>query len=170
MSSASQGTAQAKTFAYRLFTHCGVTSITLHGRLYYVAAVDPWSVTAGLTNPEDDGSMTVVSEHELRFSDPQGNVVPFTDQPPGTVGVAYPFRIHIHSGGDAIMDVAFAGRRWHATGTLPGVHGLAYGNGEDRSSDVDGTMTLLQSGDAVFRTASGASVTFLQVPEPIGCD
>jgi hypothetical protein len=114
--------------------------------------------------------MTVMSKHELRFTDTNGHTIKFVDHPPGEVGVAYPFHVHIQSGRPTIRDAAFAGRLWHAPGTLGGLHGPPYGNGQDRFTDVVGTMTLLDSGDAIFRAASRQTVTFVQIPDPVGCD
>ena len=53
--------------------------------------------------------------------------------------------------------------------TLPGVTGPPYGNGQDRSTTVGGTLTIIDSSDAVFRSQSGAVLHFAALP-PAGCD
>jgi hypothetical protein len=139
------------------------------GRALYVEAVDPSTVTSGLNNPEDLGTMTLVSSHVAVFRAASGSVIRFVDSPPGVVGRPYPFRVYVLSGGNQLIDRGFAGRLWRALGTLPGVVGPPYGNGQDRFTAVDGTMTLTSPDAAVFRTSTGAQVEFAP-EEAQGCD
>lgn len=156
-------------YPYRLFTHCGVLGTRFDGRSFCVEAIDPSTVTSGLNNPEDVGTMRLVSTHVALFRSSVGNAIRFVDAPPGVVGRPYPFRVYVLSGGNQLIDRGFAGRLWRALGTLPGVVGPPYGNGQDRFTVVDGTMTLTGPDAAVFRASSGAQVQF--VPEgALGCD
>lgn len=156
-------------YPYRLFTHCGVLGTRFDGRSFYVEAIDPSTVTSGLNNPEDVGTMTLISIRVAVFRASAGNVIRFVDTPPGVVGRPYPFRVYVLSGGNQLIDRGFAGRLWRALGTLPGVVGPPYGNGQDRFTVVDGTMTLTGPAAAVFQASSGAQVQF--VPEgALGCD
>ncbi len=156
-------------YSYRLSTHCGVLATRFDGRTFYVEAVDPSTVTSGLNNPEDLGTMTLLSSHVALFRTASGSVIRFVDSPPGVVGQPYPFRVYVLSGGNRLIERGFAGRLWRALGTLPGVVGPPYGNGQDRFTVVDGTMTLIGPDAAVFRTDTGAQVPY--APEgPLGCD
>jgi len=156
-------------YSYRLFTHCGVLGACFDGRSFFVEAIDPSLVTSGLINPEDVGTMTLVSIHIAVFRTSAGNAIRFVDAPPGIVGHPYPFRVYVLSGGNQLIDRGFAGRLWRALGTLPGVVGPPYGNGQDRFTVVDGTMTLTGPDAAVFRTSSGAQVQFVPA-QALGCD
>jgi hypothetical protein len=144
-----------------LHTHCGVLGTRFDGRDFYVEAVDPSTVTSGLNNPEDLGTMTLVSSHVAAFRTSAGNIIRFVDSPPGVVGQPYPFRAYVLSGGNHLIDRGFAGRLWRALGTLPGVVGPPYGNGQDRFTVVDGTMTLNGVDAPTFRTSTGAQVQFV---------
>ncbi len=163
------GVQQGMPYLYRLHTHCGVLSIFFDGRPFYVEAIEPSSVTSGLQNPFDDGAMALLSHGVAEFRDPQGHVIRFVDDPPGVIGRPYPFKVRVLSGGNRLLEVAFAGRRWQPQGTLPGVTGPPYGDGRDRFTTVDGTMTLLSSDRAAFRSQSGAAVLFTLAPLT-GCD
>jgi len=156
-------------YLYRLHTHCGVLSVFFDGRPFYVEAIEPSSVTWGLQNPFNDGTMTLVSHGVAEFRDPQGHVIRFVDDPPGVIGYPYPSQVHVHSGGNRLLEVAFAGRRWQPQGTLPGVTGPPYGDGHDRFTTVEGTMVLLSSDRAAFRSQAGAVVPFTLAPIT-GCD
>ena len=157
------------SYPYRLFTHCGVFSTRFDGRPFYVQAIDPSTVTAGLNNPEDVGVMTLLSPHLAIFRTSAGNLIRFVESTPGVIGRPYPFRVYVLSGGNQLIDRGFAGRLWRAQGTLPGVVGPPYGNGQDRFTVVDGMMTLTGSGTAVFQSGSGAKVEFVTVG-PVACD
>jgi hypothetical protein len=159
----------AIAYSYRLHTHCGVLGTRFDGRPFYVEAVDPSTVTTGLDNPEDLGTMTLVSPHLAVFVTSQGHIIQFVDSPPGVVGQPYPFRVLVLSGGNQLIDRQFAGRLWRAQGSIPGVVGPPYGNGQDRFTEVDGTITLIAPDTAAFRSAAGAQVRFVAV-EPGGCD
>lgn len=157
------------SYVYRLFTHCGVLGTRFDGRAFYVEAIDPSTVTGGLNNPEDIGTMTLVSPHVAIFRSSAGNTIRFVDSPPGVTGQPYPFRIFVQSGGNQLSDARFAGRLWRAQGTLPGVVGPPYGNGQDRFTVVNGTMTLTGPESATFRGSSGAQVQYLDAG-PVLCD
>jgi hypothetical protein len=156
-------------YPYRLFTHCGVLGTRFDGRSFYVQAVDPSSATIDLNNPVDMGTMTLRSPHLAVFVTSRGRAIQFVDSPPGVVGQPYPFRVLVLSGGNQLIDRQFAGRLWRAQGSLPGIIGPPYGNGQDRFTQVDGTMTLTDPDTAVFRSAAGAQVEFVAV-QPGGCD
>jgi hypothetical protein len=143
-----------------LHTHCGVLGTRFDGRIFYVEAVDPSTVTNGLNNPEDLGTMRLVSSHLAVYRAASGTVIRFVDSPPGVIGHPYTFRVFVLSGGNRLIDRGFAGRLWRALGTLPGVVGPPYGNGQDRFAAVDGTMTLGSPDAAVFQTSTGAQVQF----------
>src|SRR5438445_2985380 len=76
-------------YPYRLFTHCGVLGTRFDGRSFYVEAVDPSTVTNGLNNPMDLGTMTLRSPHLAIFVTSQGHTIQFVDSPPGVVGQPY---------------------------------------------------------------------------------
>jgi hypothetical protein len=156
-------------YPYRLFTHCGVLGTRFDGRSFYVQAVDPSTVTIDLNNPEDLGTMTLRSPHLAVFVTSRGRSIQFVDSPPGVVGQPYPFHVLVLSGGNQLIDRPFAGRLWRAQGSLPGVVGPPYGNGQDRFTQVDGTLTLTDPDTAVFRGAAGGQVRFVAV-QPGGCD
>jgi len=61
-------------YPYRLSTHCGVLGTRFDGRSFYVEAVDPSTVTTGLQNPEDWGTMTLVTVHLVIFRSSAGHV------------------------------------------------------------------------------------------------
>jgi hypothetical protein len=156
-------------YPYRLNTHCGVVGVRFDGRPFYVAAMDPSTVTIGLDNPEDLGTMTLLSPHAAVFRAAAGKQIRFVDAPPGVIGEPYPFRVLVLSGGNQLIDRGFAGRLWHAEGVLPGITGPPLGpKGQDAVTAVDGTMTLTGPDTAVFRSGA-AEVRFAQVG-PVGCD
>lgn len=163
------GTRVNFSYPYRLFTHCGVLETRFDGRAFYIAAIDPDSVTGGLNDPEDVGTMMLVSPHVAVFRSASGNLIRFVDSPPGVTGRAYPFRILVQSGGNQLNESRFAGRLWRAQGTLPGVTGPPYGNGQDRFTVVNGTMTLTGQQTAVFRSSTGTEVQFVD-EGPMLCD
>jgi hypothetical protein len=146
-----------------------VLATRFDGRAFYVEAIDPSTITTGLNNPEDVGTMTLISPHVAVFKASGGSLIQFVDSPPGVVGQPYPFRVYVGSVGNQLVDRGFAGRLWHAQGTLPGVAGPPYGNGQDRFTVVQGTMTLTGPGSAVFRGSSGGQVLFV-LQGPLGCD
>lgn len=156
------------SYPYRLFTHCGVVSTRFNGQSFYVAAIDPFTVISGLRNPEDAGTMTLVSPHAAVFRASSGQTIPFVDSPPGSVGVPYPLTVSVSSGGNQLVDRPFAGFVWKAQGTLPGVSGPPYGNGQDSFIHVPGTMTMTGPESATFRSNSGAQVQFVHAA--MGCD
>ncbi len=156
-------------YPYRLFTHCGVLGTRFDGRSFYVQAVDPSTVTIDLNNPVDLGTMTLRSPHLAVFVTSGGRAIQFVDSPPGVVGQPYPLRVLVLSGGNQLIDRQFAGRLWRAQGSLPGVVGPPYGNGQDRFTQVDGTLTLTDPDTAVFRSAARGQVRFVAV-QPGGCD
>jgi hypothetical protein len=156
-------------YPYRLFTHCGVLATRFDGRQFYVEAIDPSTVASGLNNPEELGSMTLISSHVAVFRTSTGNLIRFVDSPPGVIGQPFPFRVFVLAGGSQLVDRPFAGRLWRAQGSLPGVVGPPYGNGQDRFTIVDGTMTLIESDAAVFKRSNGAQVQFV-LEAPLGCD
>jgi hypothetical protein len=157
------------TYPYRLNTHCGVLGIRFDGRPFYVEAMDPSTVAIGLDNPEDVGTMTLLSPHTAVFRAAVGKQIRFVDAPPGVIGEPYPFRVLVLSGGNQLIDRGFAGRLWHAEGVLPGITGPPLGpKGQDAVTAVDGTMTLTGPDTAVFRSGA-AEVRFAQVG-PVGCD
>jgi hypothetical protein len=156
-------------YSYRLNTHCGVLGTRFDGRPFYVEAIDPSAVTIGLDNPEDVGTMTLLSPHVAVFRAAAGKQIRFVDAPPGVIGQPYPFRVLVQSGGNQLIERGFAGRRWQAEGALPGITGPPAGpKGQDAVAEIDGTMTLTGPDAAVFRSGSGAQVRFV-VMGPVGC-
>lgn len=156
---------------FRLVTHCGILTTYISGRTFYLAELYPARVVF-LGNPGDpmvSGTMTMLSPHVARFSDRAGNQILFVDQLPGALNTPYPYAVRVLSGGNALMDEPFAGRRWHTTETLPGVTGPAYGNGMDSFTEVHGTLTIVDAEDAVFRSDAGA-LLHLTALGPVGCD
>ncbi len=107
--------------------------------------------------------MTLLSPHLAVFRPSRGHAIQFVDSLPGVTSQPYPFRVYVLSGGNQLIDRGFAGRLWRAQGTLPGVVGPPYGNGQDRFTEVDGTMTLTGPDTAVFRSGAGAEVRFVLV-------
>jgi hypothetical protein len=156
-------------YTYRLSTHCGVLEIRFDGRVFYLESINPAAVLVGLDQPEDIGTMALLSAHLAVFQDAAGHTVRFVDSPPGSIGKAYPFTVYVYPG-DQLIDVRFAGRTWHALGTLPGVSGPRYGNGQDRSTAVTGNMTLVSRDKAAFVTPSGSTVEFVRANPVLGCD
>jgi hypothetical protein len=74
------------TVSYRLFTHCGVRSANVNGTTFFAQPpLDDGSGNppAGWGNPYDDGSLTLVDEHDVVFRDPAGHTARFTDRPAG---------------------------------------------------------------------------------------
>jgi hypothetical protein len=91
-------------YPYRLHTHCGVLGAPFDGRAFYVEAVDPATVTRGLDNPEDVGTMTLLSPHAAVFRASSGALIRFVDALPGVIGRPYPFRVYVLSGGNHLID------------------------------------------------------------------
>ncbi len=119
--------------------------------------------------PQVTGTMTLLSPHVAAFVDPAGNRVLFVDQLPGALNTPYPYVVRVMSGGNQIGDEQFAARHWHTAETLPGVTGPPYGNGQDRSTSVGGTFTIIDTYDGVFRSQAGALLHFTALPQ-VGCD
>jgi hypothetical protein len=156
---------------FNLFTHCGILTTYFAGRTFYLAELYPSRVTVigNPGNPEVPGTMTLLSAHVAAFVDQAGNRILFVDQLPGALDTPYAFVAHVMSGGNQISDEQFAGRRWHTMETLPGVIGPPYGNGQDRSTNVGGTFTIVDADHGVFRNSAGAVLHFMALP-PAGCD
>jgi hypothetical protein len=155
---------------FNLFTHCGILTTYFNGRTFYLAELYPARVPVmDPGRPEVAGTMTLLSAHVAAFVDHAGNRVLFVDQLPGALDTHYAFVAHVMSGGNQISDEQFAGRRWHTRETLPGVTGPPYGNGQDRSTNVGGTFTIIDAEDGVFRNNAGAMLHFTALP-PAGCD
>ncbi|MEA2668571.1 MAG: hypothetical protein QOJ33_1505 [Chloroflexota bacterium] len=159
------------TQPFQLFTHCGILTTYFAGRIFYLAELYPARVSfvGNPGNPMVSGTMTLLSPHAARFSDQAGNQVLFVDQLPGALNNPYPFAVHVLSGGNALIDEQFAGRHWHTTETLPGVVGPPYGNGMDTFTVVNGTFTIVDAEDAVFRSDAGGVVHFTALGL-VGCD
>jgi hypothetical protein len=149
-------------YHYQLGTHCGVLEIRFDGRTFYIASLYPTDELAGLNQPVDVGTMVLLSSHVAAFRDPAGHDIRFVDTPPGVIGHAYPFTVHVLAGGNQLIDERFAGRLWHPHGTLPGVSGPPYGNGHDAYTAVSGSLTLLSADQAVFTTPSSSTVGFVR--------
>ena len=156
---------------FRLVTHCGILTTYFAGRIYYLAELYPARVSVSVNpgSPLVLGSMTLLSPHVARFTDPAGNQVLFVDQLPGALNTPYPYSARVLSGGNTISDEQFAGRRWHTTESLPGVTGPPYGNGMDQVTEVPGTLTIVDAEDAVFRSHAGALLHFTAMSFA-GCD
>ena len=147
-------------YTYQLPTHCGVLEVPFDGRAFYVESLYPAEVLAGLDQPVDAGTMALLSAHLAEFQDSSGHHIRFVDSPPGEIGKAYPFTVHVLAGGNLLIDERFAGRVWHPQGTLPGISGPPYGNGNDAYAAVTGSLTLVSADRAVFVTSNGTSVAF----------
>jgi hypothetical protein len=156
---------------FQLFTHCGILTTQFAGRTFYLAELYPARVSfvGNPGNPMVSGTMTLLSPHVARFTDPAGNQILFVDQLPGPLDTPYPFAVHVLSGGNTLSDEQFAGRHWHTTETLPGVKGPPYGNGMDSSTEVHGTLTIVDAEDAVFRSDAGGVLHFTALGF-VGCD
>src|ERR1700674_3509086 len=155
---------------FNLFTHCGILTTYFAGRTFYLAELYRARVPVmDPGRPEVLGTMTLLSAHVAAFVDHMGNRVLFVDQLPGALDTPYAFVAHVMSGGNQISDEQFAGRRWHTPETLPGVTGPPYGNGQDRSTNVGGTFTIVDADHGVFRNGAGAMLHFTALP-PAGCD
>ncbi len=156
---------------FTLFTHCGILTTYFAGRTFYLAELYPARVQlmGNPGSPAVAGTMTLLSPHVAAFVDPAGNRILFVDEPPGALDTPYPFVVHVMSGGNQLGDEQFAGRRWHTSETLPGVTGPPYGNGQDRSTTVGGTFTIIDAQDAIFRSQAGAVLHYAVLP-PAGCD
>jgi hypothetical protein len=147
-------------YTYQLPTHCGVLEVAFDGRVFYVESLYPADVPAGLDQPVDAGTMVLLSAHLAEFQDPSGHHIRFVDSPPGEIGQAYPFTVHVLAGGNLLIDERFAGRVWHPQGTLPGISGPPYGNGQDAYAAVTGSLTLVSADRAVFVTSNATTVAF----------
>jgi hypothetical protein len=153
---------------FNLFTHCGILTTRISGRTFFLAELYPARVPiAG--NPVEPGTMTMITTHVAEFTDAEGNHIRFVDQLPGQLNQPYPFTVHVLDGGNQLIDEGFAGRRWQTHDTLPGVVGPPYGNGRDRFTMVNGTFTLINDSEAVFKSDAGAVAHFMVLP-PAGCD
>lgn len=157
------------SYPYSLSTHCGVLEIRLDGRVFVLEALNPADVLVGLDQSTDTGTMVFLTAHLAEFRDTAGHTIRFVDSYPGLIGKAYPFTARVYPG-NQIIDGRFAGREWHASGTLPGVSGPPYGNGQDRFTAVTGTLTLVSADRATFATPNGATVEFVRVDPIPGCD
>jgi len=169
--SAAATAAISQSQLFNLFTHCGILTTYFAGRTFYLAELYPSRVQVSTDpgRPEVPGTMTLLSPHVAAFVDHAGNRVLFVDQLPGALNTPYPFAVGVMSGGNQIGDEQFAGRRWHTAETLPGVAGPPYGNGQDRSTSVGGTFTIIDAEDGVFRSYAGAVLHFTALPLT-GCD
>jgi hypothetical protein len=169
--SAAATAAISQSQLFNLFTHCGILTTYFAGRTFYLAELYPSRVQVSTDpgRPEVPGTMTLLSPHVAAFVDHAGNRVLFVDQLPGALNTPYPFAARVMSGGNQIGDEQFAGRRWHTAETLPGVAGPPYGNGQDRSTSVGGTFTIIDAEDGVFRSYAGAVLHFTALPLT-GCD
>jgi len=156
-----QGAQLNVAYRYLLGTHCGVLETRFDGRTFYVEALNPTELPA---SSDGRGTMTLLGEHLALYQDPAGDSIRFVDSPPGVIGNAYPFTAHVLAGGNTLIDEHFAGRVWHPQGTLLGVNGPPYGNGNDAWTAVLGTMTLLSGDESVFNSEGGTSVTFVRIP------
>jgi hypothetical protein len=156
---------------FNLFTHCGILTTYFAGRVFYLAELYPARVhvSGNPGNPEVAGTMTLLSPHAAVFADPEGDRILFVDQVPGALGTPYSFAVHVMSGGSQLSDEPFAGRWWHTSETLPGVTGPLYGNGQDRSTLVSGSFTIVDAQHALFRTQAGAILHYTALPLA-GCD
>jgi hypothetical protein len=154
---------------YRLSTHCGVLEISFDGRLFYLESLNPADVLGGLDQPEDAGTMVLHSAHVAEFHTAAGHTIHFVDSWPGVIGNAYPFTVHVLPG-NRLRDEPFAGRMWHASGTLPGVSGPPFGNGQDRFTAVAGCLTLVSADQATFVAPDGTTVEFVRTNPVPGCD
>jgi hypothetical protein len=151
-------------FSYELSTHCGVLEARFDGRFFYPDSLYPSDIPAGLMQPVDSGTMTLLSSHTALFQDLAGHSIQFVDSPPGVIGKAYPFSVHVLAGGNSLTDEHFAGRVWHPQTSIAGVSGPPYGNGHDAWTIIAGTFTMVSSDKAVFRTAEAAKLDFVRVP------
>jgi hypothetical protein len=152
-------------YPHTLSSHCGpVLSTEFDNRTFYQDDFSPARVPTGResTNRYEDpkGTMTLLSERVAEYLDSTGYTIRFVDYYPGEEGRSYPLQVHVLSGGNRLLDVSFAGRRWHTEDTLPGVTGPPYGDGRDRSTMVAGTFTLLSADRADFVSAAGARLHF----------
>jgi hypothetical protein len=66
------------TEPYVLLTHCGIEYTRFEGRWYYA---DPPNPAGRWPNPEDAGTITVVDNDTIVFTDPAGNRARFTTHP-----------------------------------------------------------------------------------------
>src|SRR5260370_31399746 len=91
---------------FRLFTHCGILTTEFAGRTFYLAELFPArvSLVGSPGNPMVSGTMTLLSPHVARFSDPAGNQILFVDQLPGALNIPYPFAVHVLSGGSTVLN------------------------------------------------------------------
>jgi hypothetical protein len=157
------------SYPYRLWTHCGVLEIRFDGRVFYLESLNPADVLVGLDQPQDTGTMVLLSAHLAEFRDAAGHSIRFVDTWPGLIGQAYPFTARI-STSNQLIDARFAGRVWHASGTLQGVSGPPYGNGQDRFTAVNGRLTLVSTDRATFATPNGTTVEFVRIDPVVVCD
>lgn len=69
---------------YRLYTHCGIVSVTANGHIYYAQPIlSEGAAPPGWGNPYDEGTLTMVDAHVVEFRDPSGHKATFTDTPAG---------------------------------------------------------------------------------------
>ena len=150
-------------YSYGLSTHCGVLEARFNGRFFYPDSLYESDIPASLMQPVDWGTMTLTSPKTATFEDLAGHSIRLLDSPPGVIGKAYPFSVHVLAGGNSLADEQFAGRVWHPQALLAGMTGPPYGNGHDASTIVAGTFTIMSNDDAVFVTAGAAKINFVRV-------
>lgn len=160
-------------YPHTLYTHCGLLSTEFDNRTFYVDDFYPARVSMGRESSnrygDAKGTMTLLSEHVAEYLDSTDYTIRFVDYYPGEEGRGYPLQVHVLSGGNRLLGVSFAGRRWHTDDTLPGVTGPPYGDGRDRSTVVAGIFTLLSADRADFVSAAGGRLRFTRLG-PQGCD
>jgi hypothetical protein len=154
-------------YPHTLYTHCGLLSTEFDNRTFYVDDFYPARVSKRSESSnrfgDPQGMMTLLSEHVAEYLDSTGYTLRFLDYYPGEEGRGYPLQVHVLSGGNRLLDVSFAGRRWHTDDTLPGITGAPYGDGRDRSTMVAGTFTLLSADRADFVSAAGVQLRFTRL-------
>lgn len=158
------GAKNGVAYQYQLLTHCGVLETRFDGRVFYVEALYPADIPAGLDAPFDAGTMALLSAHVALFRDAAGHAIRFVDSPPRVIGEAHPFTVHVLAGGNQLIDERFAARLWHPQGTLPSVSGPSSGNGQDAYTPVSGTLTLLSAARAVSSTPNTRTAAFVRTP------
>lgn len=97
--------------------------------------------------------MTLLSSHMALFQDLARHSIRLVDSPPGAIGKAYPFSVHLLPDGNSLTYEHFAGRVWHPQASIPGVSGPPYGNGQDAWTIVPGTLIMMSGSNAVFQRA-----------------
>lgn len=145
------------SYPMTFWLHCSTPWFSFDNRTwYYENPIQGWSPAKQVpiamgAPPEDYGTVTFLSPHQLEFRDGLGNTGRFVDAPPALIGKDYTKLILLGSDGNGeVRFMDFNSYGWDVTGTLPPA---------DRTdSGVHVTITLLGPKAAELRDPSGVTL------------